>query len=73
MKPYFKISSRCVGCDNCRLICPKKAIIKNGDEYEIDTWSCNLCHICSEICPVNCIKLIDNENNQPNSIKSTIF
>ncbi|MCK5884848.1 MAG: 4Fe-4S binding protein [Bacteriovoracaceae bacterium] len=73
MKPYFKISSRCIGCDSCRLLCPKNSIIKNGDAYEIETWSCNLCHICAEVCPVDCIKLVTSEDESNSYIKSTVF
>ena len=52
----LEISSICVSCDNCRLICPEKAVITDGKMYAIDTWSCTLCGLCVEVCPVECIK-----------------
>ncbi|PIK14260.1 4Fe-4S dicluster-binding protein [Halobacteriovorax sp. JY17] len=63
MKPELEINNRCISCDNCRLICPEKAIIKFKDTYAIDTWSCTLCSICIEVCPVDCIKIVDKVND----------
>jgi electron transport complex protein RnfB len=53
---YLEISSICIACDNCRLVCPEKAVISNGTDYAIDSWSCTLCGLCIEACPVDCIK-----------------
>ena len=52
----LEITSRCVNCDNCRLICPENSVFKNNEDYFIDTWSCTLCHACIEVCPVDSIK-----------------
>ncbi len=52
----LKISSICLSCDNCRLVCPEAAIITNGSNYYVDQWSCTLCGLCIEACPVDCIK-----------------
>jgi Pyruvate/2-oxoacid:ferredoxin oxidoreductase delta subunit len=61
MTEIFQISKTCISCDSCRLICPENSIITNGREYAIDSWSCTLCGICTEVCPVDCIKLIEND------------
>ena len=57
MIPYLKITSFCILCDSCRLICPEEAISTDSKIYVIDSWSCTLCSICVEICPTECIKL----------------
>ncbi len=52
----LEISSICIACDNCKMVCPENAVISNGAEYLIDTWSCTICGLCIEVCPVDCIK-----------------
>lgn len=52
----LEISSICVSCDDCRLICPENAVISDGKLYSVDPWSCTLCGLCIEVCPVECIK-----------------
>lgn len=61
MIPYLEINSLCISCDNCKLICPENAVLKNGLQYIIETWSCTLCNACVEVCPVDSIKLINEE------------
>ncbi|MBH48004.1 MAG: hypothetical protein CME71_07510 [Halobacteriovorax sp.] len=59
MLPHLEINSTCIDCDNCRAVCPEGAVLKaeqNG--YVIETFSCTLCGLCLEVCPVDCIKLI---------------
>ena len=53
---FLEISSICISCDNCRLICPESAVITDGVTYSVDPWSCTLCSLCIEVCPVDCIK-----------------
>lgn len=62
MTPELEINNRCISCDACRIICPEKAILKHGINYAIETWSCTLCSICIEVCPVDCIKYVDEES-----------
>jgi len=64
MNPELEINNRCISCDNCRLICPEKAIIKYKDTYAIEPWACTLCSICIEVCPVDCIKLIEDKETK---------
>lgn len=58
MIPYLNINSLCISCDNCRLICPENAVLKDGKQFVIDSWKCTLCHACIQVCPVDCIKII---------------
>ena len=57
MLPVLTITGRCTQCDNCRLLCPEKAIFHTKNIYSIDPWTCTLCGICQEVCPTECIKL----------------
>jgi len=56
----LEISSTCISCDNCHIVCPEKAVITDGHDYAIDPWSCTLCGLCIEVCPVDCIKEISS-------------
>lgn len=62
MLPYLEITSTCNACDNCKIICPEKAITRADNSYFIDTWSCTLCNICVEVCPVDAIKIKNYED-----------
>ena len=63
----LKITNRCIYCDNCKLICPEKAILKYEDRHIIESWICTLCGLCIETCPVDCIKMIETSvfDSQP--------
>lgn len=61
MLNFLEINNTCIACDSCRVICPEDAVISNGKEYAIDGWSCTLCHLCVEVCPVDCIKLVEEK------------
>ncbi len=61
MIPTLEINSLCISCDNCFQVCPENSVLKSGKEYLIDPWSCTLCMICTEVCPVDCIKMIQNQ------------
>lgn len=61
MNVILEIKSSCIDCDNCRLFCPEQAIHLFDQTYHIDQWACTLCAVCIEICPVDCIKMINPE------------
>lgn len=60
---FLEISTICISCDNCRLICPENAIVTDGKDYYIDSWNCTFCGLCIETCPVDCIKEKRLSNN----------
>lgn len=62
MNDALEIIKTCISCDSCRLICPEKAIITDGNEFAIDSWSCTLCGLCIEVCPEDCIKPISKNS-----------
>ena len=33
---FLEISSICISCDNCHLVCPENAVITNGSDYAIE-------------------------------------
>ncbi|MBT3983042.1 MAG: 4Fe-4S dicluster domain-containing protein [Bacteriovoracaceae bacterium] len=53
----MEINSRCISCDNCRLICPESSILTDGLNYNIETWSCTMCQYCVQVCPTTAIVL----------------
>lgn len=55
----LEVQEKCIQCDNCRVVCPDNAVIQFQDSYAIDPWSCSLCMICVEVCPVDVIKLTE--------------
>ncbi len=60
---HLEISSICISCDQCRVICPENAVLSNGKDYFIEPWSCTLCSLCQEVCPVDCIKTKTTQDN----------
>lgn len=62
MVQTLSIGKTCISCDSCRLICPENAIITNGEEYVIDTWSCSTCGLCIEVCPEDSISSNTQDN-----------
>lgn len=64
MTPVLNINSLCISCDACRLLCPENSVLKMGNQYTIESWSCTLCGVCREICPVDAIKLVHVEDTE---------
>lgn len=61
MIPKLEIGSLCIECDNCRLICPENAVLKMQTQYVIEPWACTFCNLCIEACPVDCIKVVQED------------
>lgn len=51
------ITDKCVGCGDCEEICPKEAVMVNGERVNIDYSKCIRCFCCHEVCPEKAIKL----------------
>ena len=54
----FQITSACVGCHACRLVCPQLAVVRNGEKMMIAAHRCSECSgeyaepQCASICPI---------------------
>lgn len=48
----------CIGCMKCQKNCPTGAIMVVNNLATIDMTKCSNCGLCSEICPVKCIKTV---------------
>jgi uncharacterized protein (DUF362 family) len=53
------ITEKCVGCGECRRICPKKAVNIVDEIANIDYSRCISCYCCQEICPANAVRLMN--------------
>jgi NADH:ubiquinone oxidoreductase subunit F (NADH-binding)/NAD-dependent dihydropyrimidine dehydrogenase PreA subunit/(2Fe-2S) ferredoxin len=52
----FTITGKCVGCGNCKRMCPVKAITGSPKEkHFIDQKACIKCGTCYTVCPVKAI------------------
>jgi len=52
--PQIKIGKQCDACGKCIEICPRKVLIKAGDQLKIrDLMACTLCQDCVDVCPMN--------------------
>jgi len=52
----IKILEKCVGCGNCVVFCPRRAIKTYGIAI-VDKNRCSNCGICVRYCPINAIKI----------------
>lgn len=54
---------KCINCLQCKLYCPDMAISSDDDGKlgEVNLDYCKGCGICSNICPVKCIKMEKEE------------
>ncbi|NLD37019.1 MAG: DUF362 domain-containing protein [Desulfatiglans sp.] len=55
------ITEKCIGCGECRKICPKKAVIIVDEIANIDYSKCIRCYCCQEVCPANAIRLMNTK------------
>lgn len=51
---YF-ITSGCVKCGTCVVVCPVEAIYDADEQYQIDSRVCVSCGACFDECPVGAI------------------
>ncbi|HBH13576.1 MAG: Iron-sulfur cluster-binding protein [Clostridiales bacterium 38_11] len=55
-KPTFN-HSKCIGCGDCELNCPPKAIVMTDRKPEVDYNKCISCFCCQELCPAKAIDI----------------
>jgi formate hydrogenlyase subunit 6/NADH:ubiquinone oxidoreductase subunit I len=50
---------RCIFCRLCEKNCPTKAllVIKEKNEWDMDSLKCCQCRRCVEVCPVKCLSM----------------
>jgi pyruvate formate lyase activating enzyme len=53
---WFK--AKCIGCENCVIHCPSKALKLDKDGLHIDRTKCQACGTCAKECPSTAIQLI---------------
>ena len=58
--PAIIDAQRCVGCTQCKLICPVAAIIQHRVICQVFTQKCILCGRCPGICPLGIIREDDS-------------
>ncbi len=49
---------KCVGCGNCRSVCPHEAIIPAANKFEVKNERCIGCGQCLKNCPVGAISMV---------------
>lgn len=55
-KPIFN-DSKCIGCGDCELNCPPKAIVMIDRKPVVDYKKCISCFCCQELCPAKAIDI----------------
>ncbi len=59
--PLYK-KERCIKCLRCWWSCPDAAIVRQDDDYmRWDLEYCKGCGICAEVCPVDAIRMVPEE------------
>ena len=62
-KPYC-YKGKCIKCQKCKNICPKKAISMEDGFPVIDRSKCIKCYCCQEFCPVGAMRVKTNIMNK---------
>ena len=55
-RPVVK-KAECVGCGECRDVCPARAITMVDKKPRIDRKACIRCFCCQEFCPKSAMKV----------------
>ncbi len=51
---------KCTNCLLCFIYCPDSSVpVKKGIIQEFDYEHCKGCGVCAKMCPVKCIKMVD--------------
>ena len=54
--PAIIDEAKCIGCTQCKLICPVNAIYQQSIICIVENDKCICCGNCIDVCPMNCIK-----------------
>ncbi len=65
-------SSRCLGCLDCLQACPQGAITAREGSIVIDRERCDLCGICSALCPGNALEMAGKRVTVPELIEELL-
>ena len=58
-------SKKCIHCLACPINCPEDCIlVKRGKRGETNLDVCKGCGICAKVCPVKCIKMVEESKFQ---------
>lgn len=56
MKKAFIDKEKCTRCDQCAQLCKFEAIT----DYTVNELACEGCQLCSRVCPVNAVQMVDH-------------
>ncbi len=58
------LKDKCIGCQQCVLICPEPCIeMDENKKAQINLDYCKGCGMCSVICPAGAVEMISEEKN----------
>jgi putative selenate reductase len=52
----------CIQCDICVECCPRGAIVRHGELFEVDSGLCTGCGICASVCPRGAITMVERKD-----------
>ncbi|MCD6434101.1 MAG: 4Fe-4S binding protein [Candidatus Diapherotrites archaeon] len=55
--PAINIPEKCLHCGACVGVCPKQAIVLEGEKIKIDKKKCIECKACVLMCPVGAMQI----------------
>jgi ferredoxin len=60
----YRITSYCTYCGECEGVCPRGAILREENQFQVDNDLCDECAgdpKCVTVCPEDCIKKVSLE------------